>query len=570
MTPRPASDWFFALLALFTLVSFAVAQSLYEMLAGNPLFMALRVSSNWQLLLIVLVFNWLPVLLLFALWLLLWRLHPAAARIFLTTVFFLLFLTFFFQLDNAYFLKHWPSLRHSYALWIVPAAVVSLLHLRFPRAFRAFVLVLSPVIVIFPALFLLRTWIDSGHVYAQEEAQAQQVSPAASAQSLPPVFLIILDELALDALLDESGQIDATRFPHLRELAAESYWFRNSTANADYTTQSIPSLLTGNFPLPQAAPAYYVYPKNLFTLLHPHYQVYAYETWTRFCVPRAFHCANPLHEDTSSHLDLFRDLLSLYAERVRPGGTDVGFDDTSRAWALFRDQPRLVRTYLERFENFLDLLSGVHGPQPVFFYFHNGLPHSPYWVSVEGRIVEANPGEFRFAQRGNPAALGELFERYQAQIMYVDKQMGRLVMELKRLGLYDRSLLIVTSDHGVSYHPDAPGRKLKEIDGRVVNAELILGVPLLIKLPFQKEGVVSDKDVQLIDLVPTIADVLHMKVPWPTAGRSAFAPATEPRVKVAYDENGKRFEFPDSLGLSRVGVRFEGVGETEGACAGAR
>jgi hypothetical protein len=530
------------------------------MLAGNPIFVALRVSSNWQLGLIVLVFNWLPVLLLFGLWALLWRLHAASARIFLAMVFFLLFLTLFFQLDNGYFLKLWPSLRHSYVVWVLPAALVSFFYLRHPGAFRAFVLALSPVIVIFPALFLFRTWIESGHVYAQAEVQAQQLSPVASAETFPPVFLVVLDELALDALRDEAGEIDARRFPHLRELAGHSYWFRNTTANGSYTIQSIPSLLTGNFPLPQAAPAYYLYPKNLFTLLLPHYQVHVYESATRLCVPRAFHCANPLHEDASSHLDLFRDLLSLYAERVRPGGTNVGFDDTSRAWALFQDKPRLIRTYLERFENFLDQLAGVRATEPVFFYFHNGLPHSPYWVSVDGQIAEAAPSEFRLSQRGNQAALDELFERYRDQITYVDKQIGRLVEELKRLDLYDRSLLIVTSDHGVSYHPGAPGRTLKELGGQVVNAELILAVPLLIKLPFQKEGVISDKDVQLIDVVPTIADVLELEIPWPTTGHSVFQPTTGPRAKVAYDEMGKRFEFPDNLGLSRVGIHYEGAG----------
>jgi len=130
---------------------------------------------------------------------------------------------------------------------------------------------------------------------------------------------------------------------------------------------------------------------------------------------------------------------------------------------------------------------------------------------------------------------------------------------LKGLDLYDKSLFIVTSDHGVSYHPAAPGRKLKEVDGRVINAELILAVPLFIKLPFQKEGAVSDRDVQLIDLVPTIADVLKLQVPWPTAGRSVFQPVTGARAKVAYNENGKRFEFPDNLGLSRVDIHFEAV-----------
>ena len=67
-SPSPLSKPLAALLSLLTLVTFTQAQSLYEMLAGNRELLALRLESNWQLVEIVLVFNWLPALLLFGLW----------------------------------------------------------------------------------------------------------------------------------------------------------------------------------------------------------------------------------------------------------------------------------------------------------------------------------------------------------------------------------------------------------------------------------------------------------------------------------------------------------------------
>jgi len=60
---RWTTNWSFVLLSLLTLVTFVVAQSVYEVLAANQDFLALRGVSNWQLLDVILVFNALPALL---------------------------------------------------------------------------------------------------------------------------------------------------------------------------------------------------------------------------------------------------------------------------------------------------------------------------------------------------------------------------------------------------------------------------------------------------------------------------------------------------------------------------
>ena len=54
------------------------------------------------------------------------------------------------------------------------------------------------------------------------------------------------------------------------------------------------------------------------------------------------------------------------------------------------------------------------------------------------------------------------------------------------------------------------------------NFQDILSVPLIIKAPYQKKGQVSDRYVETIDIVPTIADILEVRVPWPTDGMSAM------------------------------------------------
>jgi len=81
-----SSSWFPALLFLCTLWTLAIAQSIYSMLAANPNFLGVRLSSNGQLLGLVAVFNLLPPLLLFLVWLVLHFLREGWGRGFLGLV----------------------------------------------------------------------------------------------------------------------------------------------------------------------------------------------------------------------------------------------------------------------------------------------------------------------------------------------------------------------------------------------------------------------------------------------------------------------------------------------------
>jgi hypothetical protein len=73
--------------------------------------------------------------------------------------------------------------------------------------------------------------------------------------------------------------------------------------------------------------------------------------------------------------------------------------------------------------------------------------------------------------------------------------------------------------------------------------------------------VISNEDVQHIDVVPTIADLLGLQVPWAHEGRSVFKSHAQMRQKVAYLKEGTRVEFPANLGLLRTGVRLEAPAE---------
>ena len=92
----------------------------------------------------------------------------------------------------------------------------------------------------------------------------------------------------------------------------------------------------------------------------------------------------------------------------------------------------------------------------------------------------------------------EMRRNYFASIAFVDRQVGRLTDELKRLGLYDDTLIVYTSDHGDMLGDHWLYSKGADFYDDCTN------VPLLIKYPGQSEMRRSDRLIQLNDLFATL------------------------------------------------------------------
>ncbi len=528
------------LVSLLTLVTLVVGQSVYELLAANPEFLRARSVGQEQLLEIVLVFTLLPALLLWLVWGICRQVQRRLAGGFLTAAVFFLALPLCFEIHNRY-LDPGGDLGETYLLWLVPAGLVGWASLRYPKQFRFSLLVVSPIVIVFPAVFLARTWGAVPAAGAPSGSWAASATPAKE-KDFPPIFLLVFDEFSLPILLDASGQIDEERFPHFAALAEESYWLRNATANASLTRQAVPALLTGTYPRGKDA-SFEAYPNNLFSWLDPYYDVHIYEYATHFCVPERHHCPNVWGQEQAGRLLL--DVFYLYAARISPKSVELGLPDPTITWGPFRGLEEDIQARQRRFQRFLDAV-GRSPAENVLYYFHHLLPHSPYALTPTGRVYETTYAQSRIipdAVQGNRLALADLRDRYRMQVEYVDKEMGRFISRLQELGLYEKSVIVVTGDHGISWEPASPGRRLNPS-----NARLILSVPLFLKVPFQEEGGPILRDVQHIDLLPTLAEVLDLSLPWSSDGRSFFAADSAERKKVAFQRD-TRFEFPQTLGL---------------------
>jgi hypothetical protein len=68
------------------------------------------------------------------------------------------------------------------------------------------------------------------------------------------VFLVVLDEFPLYALLGPDGSINAERYPGFAELAANSTWYRNNVAVSNFTHQAVPAILSSSEPVQNGGP----------------------------------------------------------------------------------------------------------------------------------------------------------------------------------------------------------------------------------------------------------------------------------------------------------------------------
>ncbi len=103
-----------------------------------------------------------------------------------------------------------------------------------------------------------------------------------------------------------------------------------------------------------------------------------------------------------------------------------------------------------------------------------------------------------------PEDLENLKALYNAELKSVDDQLGILFQELKRQGVYENSLIIITADHGESFVEHG------EIDHGSTLFDEVLRVPLIIHYPNQEKTGVVDANVQTLDLLPTILDYLNI------------------------------------------------------------
>jgi hypothetical protein len=496
-----------AALHLGALWALSVAQPLFDLLGQNAEFFVVRGSSRWDVVAFAAGITLVPPAALALAEALAGRIHPGLGRgIHLAAVAGLVALIAIQAATKAG--------DPSGAVLLPGAALVGVSSaLAYDRLapVRTFVSVLAPAPLVFLGLFLFAS--PTGKL-----VQASDPAPrAVEIASATPVVLIVFDEISTTSLLDERGRIDAVRYPNFAELARDSTWFRNAATVDAWTSNAVPAILTGTLPEHGRLPVFSEHPDNLFTLLGGTYRLYAAESLTQLC-PR------PLCPDSSrpSFPHRMESLLSdaglVFLHLALPRDLRRQLPSVSDTWGAFLESSHArTRRRLSAHHDFVASLRD--GERPTLVFAHLMFPHVPWEFLPSGRRYDGGdlPG-FETNRWGSDSFLVEQgYQRYLLQLGFADRLLGDLVRRLRSTGMYERSLLIVVADHGVSFHPEGRRRAFTE-----ANLDDVVFVPLFVKRPGQESGVIVDDLVQTIDILPTIADVAGVRVPWRVDGESLF------------------------------------------------
>lgn len=340
-----------------------------------------------------------------------------------------------------------------------------------------------------------------------------------SPQTAPNVVLYVIDTLRADHLSCYGYPRQTS--PHLDALARDGVRFLDVTAQSSWTKAATASILTG--------------------------------------LPPSIHGAVDFG-------DLLRPEVVTLGELLEPTHQTVAF--TTNGFASgnfhltqgFREFHLFGASAAQIHASVVSWLETADPGRPFFLYIHTMDPHLPYAPPkrfnrfTDSATVLSKADMERLIRSEDAATLTEAVALYDGEILANDDAFGLLMAEIKRRGLYEGTLVLVTSDHGEEFFEHGGyghGRNLYQES---------VSVPWILKLPGQAgAGTVVEGAWQHLDMAPTILASVGISAP-PSMQGIAYRPGLRP---------GSR-DILTSLWLGSDGAPTEGVGTPWVRCDGLR
>jgi len=193
----------------------------------------------------------------------------------------------------------------------------------------------------------------------------------------------------------------------------------------------------------------------------------------------------------------------------------LAFDESFHGARSSPDLTKLVEQSLEELKG-----------EPFFLFVHMFDPHADYdpperyWRAfdpdyagdLDATRYTSNP---RITADMPPRDLEHVIARYDGEILWTDEHVGRMLDALERHGLADRTLVVVTSDHGEEFFEHGrAGHRMSLYDEQLL-------VPLLMRLPGRiPAGLRYGGQVRATDVAPTILELAGLPPEAQILGRS--------------------------------------------------
>ena len=358
------------------------------------------------------------------------------------------------------------------------------------------------------------------------------------------VLHIVFDEFPLYSLLSDDGTINAERYPGFAALARESTWYRNNVAESNFTHQAVPAILASAVPQQEGGPFLTQYPKNVFTLFAGKTSVGGIEPVTSLC-PKSV-CSgtdevNALFE-FSRFKSFMRDASYVYGQRVLPPVLRKYVPSIEGTWGGFG---AVANKFKEQFDvgalSQVDAVANgtralVEDSQSRVQVVHALAPHAPWRITPDDRVAPLSPS----ISTSNPESEDGVRDTYQTflyQVAAADNAIADVMSQLKKSGKWDKTMLVVTADHGISFVPTLPQRHTDFTEKETISD--IYRIPTFIKYPQQSQAVVSDCAMSNLDLLPTIIETTETKTSWVFGGKSVAQSCPANRVREVVSATGE-------------------------------
>lgn len=319
-------------------------------------------------------------------------------------------------------------------------------------------------------------------------------------ENAPNIIIITMDAYRRDRMSCYDPK--NVRTPEYDDFASKGYLFENFYANNPWTIPSMMTMNTGQYPSVHRADFFTAAPPAIRTLAQT-LKAHGYATEA--------YAGNPI----------------LYGEYGFKRGYDVylEYGDFER-FAFFKKaivyrffkrvrdmvQARLVGAIdITQWckKHLIDCVERNHGERPFFVWVHFLDPHTPltppekYIKGDEEFVKEARVFGFTKTNEGQEFKeeyLDLYTELYAAEVRYLDDTMGEIFKTFDRLGVWDDSVVIISSDHGEEFFEHGyygHGRS---------HYYAVTAVPLIVYLPGESGGETLDVQASLIDIPVTVLD----------------------------------------------------------------
>lgn len=365
------------------------------------------------------------------------------------------------------------------------------------------------------------------------------------------VILIMVESLGANQLGSHGSPREV--MPAVEALAANSRVFLNAYTQSSHTSYATPVPLSSHYPLRSAAD--YGYPKNPSyprVLIYDVLKTIGYRT-AIFSSSNEY-WAGMINYLQTGHLDRFFHAANFKGPTYAAAG-DTGFAawvrDTKHAGSV--DDRYTVAEAIQWLDK--------RGDEPFFLYLNLQNSHLPYVVPADfPRRFSSEKVDFTIRFGHIPAGkIEHVKNAYADSLAYVDAQIARLFEHLRRRGLWDRTVIVLTGDHGQAFHEHG----FSAHAGPIYNE--VMKVPLIVSAPGLQAGP-DERLSQHADIAPSILDLLGLP-PHPgfqgmslfdassSRERSIYMVAQTPqahqigivrdRYKLIYDEWQQRYELYD-------------------------